>query len=122
MNTESVVSSRRAIRALFSGATKALISRDPPSSAVDPSTKGPQDQPMETTVSVEDESIPAEGVGRQPSAETAEGGSETEALLDPEDVTLTEVDQDRVQSGNGEPGRDGKPWQPQTNRGTVGLG
>ncbi|KAG5867973.1 hypothetical protein JTB14_017565 [Gonioctena quinquepunctata] len=48
---------------------------------------------METTVSVEDESTPAEVVERQPTAETchtAEEGPETEALFDPEDVTLTE--------------------------------
>ncbi|KAG5893106.1 hypothetical protein JTB14_024306 [Gonioctena quinquepunctata] len=78
-------------RALFFDAIKALISWDPLSFAVDPSTKGPQDQPMETTVSVEDESTPAEGVGRQLSAEmfhTAEGVSEMDVLLDPEDVTL----------------------------------
>ncbi|KAG5866018.1 hypothetical protein JTB14_006403 [Gonioctena quinquepunctata] len=84
MDTESAASIRRVNGALFFGATKALISWDPPSSAIDPSTKGPQDQPMETTVSVEDQSIPAEGVERQPSAETCHtgGGSETEALLD----------------------------------------
>ncbi|KAG5868888.1 hypothetical protein JTB14_012644 [Gonioctena quinquepunctata] len=33
---------------------------DPPPSAADPSTKGPQDQPMKTILSVEDESTPAE--------------------------------------------------------------
>ncbi|KAG5893088.1 hypothetical protein JTB14_029483 [Gonioctena quinquepunctata] len=89
--------------ALFFGATKALISWVPPSSALDPSTKGPQDQLMETTVSVEDESIPAEVVERQPSAETchtAEGGSETDVLLDLEDVTLTEIDQDSLPTGS----------------------
>ncbi|KAG5893806.1 hypothetical protein JTB14_027843 [Gonioctena quinquepunctata] len=60
----------RANGALFSGATKALISWDPPSSAADPPTKGPKDQPMETTVSVEDESTSAEGGERQPTVET----------------------------------------------------
>ncbi|KAG5889997.1 hypothetical protein JTB14_035909 [Gonioctena quinquepunctata] len=99
MDTKSVASIRRANGALLFGATKALIRWDPPSSAADPSTEGPKDQPMGTTVSVEDESTPAEGVERQPTVEkghTAEEGPETEALLDPEDVTLTEVDLDRV--------------------------
>ncbi|KAG5879856.1 hypothetical protein JTB14_036544 [Gonioctena quinquepunctata] len=95
---ESVASNRRANGALFFGATNALISWDPPSSAVDPSTKGPQDQPMETAVSVEDESTSAEGVERQPTPEThhtAERASETEDL-DPEDVTLTLLHRDLV--------------------------
>ncbi|KAG5878370.1 hypothetical protein JTB14_020608 [Gonioctena quinquepunctata] len=103
MDTESVASIRRANGALFFGATKALMSWDSSSSAADPSTKGPKDQPMETTVSVEDESTPAEGDERQPTAETchtAEEGPETEALLDPENVTLTEVDQDSVPTGS----------------------
>ncbi|KAG5881533.1 hypothetical protein JTB14_008459 [Gonioctena quinquepunctata] len=78
MDTESVASIRRAKGAMFFSATKALLSWDPPSSAIDPSTKGPQDQPIQTTVPVEYESTAAEGVERQPSAETyhtAEGGS-----------------------------------------------
>ncbi|KAG5868635.1 hypothetical protein JTB14_014794 [Gonioctena quinquepunctata] len=107
---------------MFFGATKA----DPPSSVVDPSTKGSQYQPMETTVSVEDELTPAEEVDRQSSAETchtAEGAPETEALLDPENVTLTEVDQDSLPTGSdGEPGCDRKSWQPQANRGIGGQG
>ncbi|KAG5864512.1 hypothetical protein JTB14_001896 [Gonioctena quinquepunctata] len=91
---ETELCSWRANGALFFCATKALIRWDPPSSAADPTTKGPKDQPMETTVSVKYESTPAEGVERQPTAEkchTAEEGHETEALFDPEDVTLTEV-------------------------------
>ncbi|KAG5885548.1 hypothetical protein JTB14_007628 [Gonioctena quinquepunctata] len=89
--------------ALFFGVTKALISWDPPSSATDPSTKCPKDQQMETTVSVEDESTPAGGVERQPTAKkchTAGEAPETETLLDPEDVTLTEVDQDSLPTGS----------------------
>ncbi|KAG5864468.1 hypothetical protein JTB14_034047 [Gonioctena quinquepunctata] len=61
MDTKSVAYIRRANGVLFFDSTKALISWDPLTSAVDPSTKCPQDQPMETTASVEDESTPAEG-------------------------------------------------------------
>ncbi|KAG5878237.1 hypothetical protein JTB14_000726 [Gonioctena quinquepunctata] len=70
---------------------------------MDPSTEGPQDQPIETTVSVEDVSTPAEGAERRSTAETchtAEEGSETKDLLGPEDVTLTEVDQDSLPTGS----------------------
>ncbi|KAG5862667.1 hypothetical protein JTB14_031056 [Gonioctena quinquepunctata] len=70
---ESVASIRRANGALFLGATEALISWDPPSSAVDPSTLEP--------------------------CHTAEGVSEMEAHLEPEDVILTEFNQDSLPTG-----------------------
>ncbi|KAG5878831.1 hypothetical protein JTB14_023954 [Gonioctena quinquepunctata] len=70
-------------------------------------------------VSVEDESAPAKRVDRQPSAETchtAKEGSETEALFDPEDVSLTEVDQDGFPTKSSR--ETGSQGQLHTNRGT----
>ncbi|KAG5869738.1 hypothetical protein JTB14_034360 [Gonioctena quinquepunctata] len=61
---------------------------------------------MGTSVFFGDESTLAEGVEKQPSAET-------EALLDPEDVTLMEVDQDSYLTESSQRDRRTRPpnWQ-----------
>ncbi|KAG5881553.1 hypothetical protein JTB14_028170 [Gonioctena quinquepunctata] len=97
MDTESVASIRQANWDLFFGATKALISRDSPTSAAYSPTNGPHNQPVETTVSVENESTPAEVVERQL---LVEEGFKTGALLDPEDVTLTKINQNSLPTGS----------------------
>ncbi|KAG5900124.1 hypothetical protein JTB14_012797 [Gonioctena quinquepunctata] len=81
------------------------VARDPPSSAIDPS-QGPTGPTIQTTVPSKWVDGPLKGRGATFSGNPSHSGGGPNGRLppEPEDVTLTEIDQ----SGKGELGRDGE--------------